>query len=133
MTGTYYYNYKGRYSIVLLAICNSNYCFTLFNLGHYGSNNDSEVLAKSKIIKTIGARELEISAPFTYMTCDFDPLPYFLVGDGIFPMKTWLMRPYPGKLTKNNEFSIIVCPGLVELLRMYLEYSARAGECFTRQ
>ena len=23
-------------------------------------------------------------------------LPYFLVGDEIFPLKTWLMRPYPG-------------------------------------
>ena len=40
MTGTYYYNYKGFYSIVLLAICHSNYCFTLFNLRHYGSNNE---------------------------------------------------------------------------------------------
>lgn len=47
MSGTYYYNYKGFYSIILLAICDSNYCFTLFDLGHYGSNNDSGVLANS--------------------------------------------------------------------------------------
>ena len=88
MTGTYYYNYKGLYSIVLLAICDSNYCFTLFNLGHYGSNNDSEVLAKSKIGEMIGVRELDIPAPSTYITCDFDPLSYFLVGDEIFLLKT---------------------------------------------
>ena len=48
MTLTYYYIYKGFYSIVLLAICGSNYCFTLLDLGRYGSNNDSGVLAKSK-------------------------------------------------------------------------------------
>ena len=53
----------------------------------------------------IEARELDIPAPSRYMTCDFDPLPYVFVGDEIFPLKTWLMRPYPGKLTKNNEFS----------------------------
>ena len=102
MTGICYYNNKGFYSIVLLAVCDSNYCFTLFNLRHYGSNSDSEVLAKSKIGETIEGRELDIPAPSTYMTCDFDPLPYFLVGDEIFPMKTWLMRPHPGKLTKKQ-------------------------------
>ena len=49
LTGSFYYNYKGFYSIVLLAVCESNYCFTLYDLGHYGSNNDSGVLAKSEI------------------------------------------------------------------------------------
>ena len=39
MTRTYYYNYKGFYTIVLFAVCDSNYCFTLFDLGHIGSNN----------------------------------------------------------------------------------------------
>ena len=24
-------------------------------------------------------------------------LPYTLVGDDIFPLKTWLIKPYPGK------------------------------------
>ena len=32
-------------------------------------------------------------------TCDFDPLLYFFVGDKIFPLKRWLMRPYPGSFT----------------------------------
>ena len=31
--------------------------------------------------------------------CNFDPLPYFLIGDEIFPIRTWLMRPIPGKLS----------------------------------
>eukprot|EP00794_Sanderia_malayensis_P001689 gene1689-1882_t len=33
--------------------------------------------------------------------CDTE-LPYYLVGDEIFPLKTWLMRPYPGKLTEEQ-------------------------------
>ena len=77
MTGTYYHNYKGFYSIVLLAICDSNYCFTLFDLGHYGtSNNDSCVFAKSKIGEMTKARALDIPVTSTYMACDFDPLLY---------------------------------------------------------
>ena len=45
LSGAMYHNYKGFFSSVLLAICDANYCFTLFDLGQYGSNNDSGVLA----------------------------------------------------------------------------------------
>ena len=50
----------------------------------------------------IEAQELDIPALATYMTYDFDPLPYFFVGGKIFPLKTYSMRPYPGKLTKKQ-------------------------------
>ena len=60
LTGSYYYNYKGFYSIVLLAICDSNYCFTLSDLGHYGSNNDSGVLAKSEMGELIETQKIGI-------------------------------------------------------------------------
>ena len=93
MTGTYYFNYKGFYSIVVLAICDSNYCFTLFDLGQYWSNNDSGVLANSKMKGMIEENRLNIPPPSTYKSCDFDPLPYFFVGDEIFLLKTLLVRP----------------------------------------
>ena len=34
---------------MLLAICDENYCFTLFDLGEFGSNNDSSVLKSSRM------------------------------------------------------------------------------------
>ena len=49
LSGTLYYNYKGFFSMVLQAISDANYCFTLFDLGQYGSNNDSGVLANPKM------------------------------------------------------------------------------------
>ena len=27
----------------------------------------------------------------------YDPLPYFILGDEIFPLKSWILRPFPGK------------------------------------
>ena len=102
MTGMYYFNYKCFYSIVLLAICDSNHCSTLFDLGQCGSNYDSGVLANSKMKEMIEENRLDILPPSTYKSCDFDPLPYFFVGDEIFPLKTCLMRPYPWKLDKEQ-------------------------------
>ena len=43
-SGTLYYNYKSFYKILLLATCNVNYRFTLYDLGGYGSNNISGIL-----------------------------------------------------------------------------------------
>ena len=101
-TGSYYHNYKGFFSLVLLAICDANYCFTLFDLGQYGSNNDSGVLLNSNMSKCIEENSLNIPESEALNGCWYDPLPYFLVGDEIFPLKEWLMRPFPGKLTEQE-------------------------------
>ena len=101
-TGSLYHNYKGFFSLVLLAICDARYCFTMYDVGHYGSNNDSGVLAKSKIGELLETNRMKLPEPKTLDGCNYDPLPYYLVGDEIFPLKTWLMRPYPGKLTEEQ-------------------------------
>ena len=35
--------------MILFAICDAYYCFSLFDLGQYGSNNDSRVLANPQM------------------------------------------------------------------------------------
>ena len=101
-TGTLYHNYKGFFSIVLLAICDSRYCFTLVDIGQYGSNNDAGVLNKSDIGKKFEENKMKLPLARKVQGCSYDPLPYYLVGDEIFPLKTWMMRPYPGKLTEEQ-------------------------------
>ena len=96
-TGTLFHNYKGFFSMVLLALCDANYCFTLVDIGQYGSNNDSGVLSQSEMGKKFELEEMNLPSPSHQPGCSFDPLPYFIVGDEIFPLKKWLMRPYPGK------------------------------------
>ena len=99
---TLFHNYKGFFSFVLLAICDARYCFTLFDVGQYGSNNDAGMLANFSIGKEIEAGEMNISPPRHQEGCSFDPLPYYLVGEEIFSLKIWLMRPYPGKLSEEE-------------------------------
>ena len=50
-TGILFHNYKGFFSYVLLAICDAKYNFTLVDIGQYGINNDSGVLANSTMGK----------------------------------------------------------------------------------
>lgn len=39
-SGSNFYNYKKSFSIVLLAVCDAKYMFTVFDVGAYGSQSD---------------------------------------------------------------------------------------------
>ena len=87
-SGTLFHNYKEFFSFVLVAICDARYCFTLFDVGQYGSNNNAGVLANSSVGKKIEAGEINIPPPRHLEGCSFDPLLYNLVRDEIyFPSK----------------------------------------------
>lgn len=46
-SGSAYYNYKGYYSIVLLATCDANYAFTFVDIGDYGENTSFSINLQS--------------------------------------------------------------------------------------
>ena len=97
-TGSLYYNYKGFFSIVLMALCNGNDNFTLVDIGQYGSNNDRGVHGSSEMGKAFEDGTINFPAAVHLPGCDQLPsLPYFIVGNEIFSLKPWLMRHYPGR------------------------------------
>lgn len=61
-TGSYYQNYKDFFSIVLLAICDARYNFTVVDVGQYGCNIDSGVL-----------KELEVGQRFENGVLNYPP------------------------------------------------------------
>ena len=93
-SGSLYYNYKGWFSIVLLA---------LGDIGQYDSSNDSGVPNNSEMGKAFENGSMLLPEPEHLLGCSPPLVPYFLVGDEIFALKPWLLYPYPGKNIKEDQ------------------------------
>ena len=99
--GSEYFNYKGFHSIVLLAMCDGNYTFTLVDIGNFGKDNDASILNNSLIGK--GFAENAFKVPDPDMIDGFE-LPYVILGDDIFALKHYLMKPYGGRNLSETQF-----------------------------
>lgn len=105
-SGSKYYNYKGHFSIVLLGVCDANYVFTAVDVGAYGSQSDGGIFRNAEFGKKVLHNLLNVPGP-TKLPNSNKITPLFFVGDNAFPLRTNLMRPYPGLLleTKKDAFN----------------------------
>lgn len=96
-SGSVYFNYRRRFSTVLLAVCDSNYSFTLIDVGACGSQSDGGIFRRSGFGKQIlqGTFPFPEAEPLTNRMAE--PFPFYFVGDAAFPLRKNLMRPYPGR------------------------------------
>ena len=74
-------NYKGIFRLVLLAVCDDELCFYMFDVGEYGSNNDSGVLANSNVGERFERRIFNLPESKHLHECKFSLLPCYLLGD----------------------------------------------------
>lgn len=96
-SGSEYHNHKGTNSIVLLAVCDAKYSFIFVDIGAMGRRSDGGIFSDSVFGTTLENDELDLPPP-SQLTDenDFD-FPYVFVGDEAFPLKHYLMRPFPKK------------------------------------
>lgn len=96
-SGSVYFNYKKNFSIVLMAACDSNYKFTLIDVGANGSISDGSIFASSEIGQAIKHEALNIPQGQIQLPCSNQSMPYFFIGDQAFPLMKNFMRPYAGR------------------------------------
>lgn len=94
-SGSLYFNYKDFYSIVLLAIVDSDYKFIYVDIGSYGKNCDSYILKNSDFWKKLNNGSLPIPDPMS-LTKSGESVPFVLVGDEAFALHNNLLRPFGG-------------------------------------
>lgn len=97
-SGSDFFNYKHFFSIILMALVDSNYCFLSIDVGAYGREGDPNVFKKSPLGKKLYDRQLDIPLP-KKLPNDDDGVeqPFVIVGDEAFALHENLLRPYPRK------------------------------------
>ncbi len=92
-SGTMYFNYKYSFSIVLIALADSNYRFTMVDIGAAGSDGNSYIFHNSALGVQFMNNALPLPPP-KLLPGSKMRAPFVLVGDEAFPPKNNLMKPY---------------------------------------
>lgn len=92
-SGSLYFNYKGSYSIVLMALADADYKFSYINIGAPGRDSDGGVYNNCSLATAIENNSLNI--PTTRPLPGREtPVPFVIVADDAFPLQTHIMKPF---------------------------------------
>ncbi|KAL2102070.1 hypothetical protein ACEWY4_003831 [Coilia grayii] len=97
-SGSLFYNYKGTYSVVLLAVVDAEYCFRVVDVGAYGRTSNGGVLANSNFGQKLQDGTLGLPQDALLPGAEhLGPQPFVFVADEAFPLRRNLLRPFPGR------------------------------------
>ena len=85
-SGSQFYNYKGTFSLVLLAVVDAEYCFRVIDVGGYGRTSDGGILANSAFGAALQSGTLQLPADLPLPGADHrGPQPHVFVADEAIP------------------------------------------------
>lgn len=101
-SGSLFYNYKNFYSVVLFALCDADYVFTMIDVGSYGRESDSSIFSRTSFYDLLSSANDFLPSP-SPITDAGQPVPFTIVADEAFPLMRNLMRPFPGRLCEQDQ------------------------------
>ena len=101
-SGSLYYNYKGFFSIVLLAVVDADYKFLWAHVGSNGSSSDCGIYNVSDLEPGLRDGTLNFPDPQP-LPHDDRPIPFSLVADDAFPLRTYMVKPYSARRLSHEE------------------------------
>lgn len=101
-SGSAYFNYKGYFSIVLLAVCDADSIFLTIDVREFGKNSDGRALKESAFGKAMSRGQLGIPDPKP-LPEESTNFPHFFVADQAFPLTPNIMKPYPQRNLTNKK------------------------------
>lgn len=94
-SGSEFYNYKGFFSIVLLAVVDAKYNFLYVNIGCQGRISDGGVFNNCELNEKLKNNALNIPQP-TALPARTEEIPFYLVADEAFALSGNMMKVYAG-------------------------------------
>ncbi|XP_070401439.1 uncharacterized protein [Nothobranchius furzeri] len=101
-SGSTFYNYKSRFSIILMAVVDTNYRFVYASAGTQGRASDAGVFAHSDLREAMDTGTLNVPPDATLPGTD-STMPYVLIGDEAYPLRPDLMKPYPSQNLNHDQ------------------------------
>lgn len=101
-SGTVYHNYKGFFSIILLALVDADYKFLWVDVGANGSTSDCAVFNQSDLKAALQSDTLGLPPPKALPGDDTD-ISHFVIGDDAFPLRKWMMKPFASRNLTDEE------------------------------
>ncbi|XP_055906873.1 uncharacterized protein LOC129942096 [Eupeodes corollae] len=102
-SGSHYFNYMHYFSIVLQAVADADKKFLTIEVGGRGKQSDGGTFAGSKLFTLLETEKFNVPPPQALLESNI-VLPNFLIGDEAYPLKPYLLRPYPRRdLNARNE------------------------------
>ena len=79
-----------------MALVDAGYKFIFVDIGANGSCADNRIFEESGLPEALKINSINIPAPEA-LPSDEQPIPYSVIGDDAFPLRPWLMKPYPSR------------------------------------
>ena len=92
-SGSLYYNYKGFYSIIMLVLVDASYKFLYVDVGAYGADSDASIFRECGLHHALEQDKARLTPSEPLPGSDTE-VPYFLVGDDTFALRSWMMKPH---------------------------------------
>lgn len=98
-SGSSNFNYKGYFSMILMATADADSLFTTIDVGDLGRNSDGAVFKASHIGRLLKKQKIGMPED-SYLPNNEngERFPYYICGDEAFPLMPYLMRPYPQRV-----------------------------------
>lgn len=102
-SGSEYYNYKKFFSIILFTMVSSDYKFIWADCSGKGSSSDAHIYNNSELRAGLEHDDIVGWPRPDPLPNDSQDVPYFIVGDDAFALKTCLMKPYSSRNLTRHE------------------------------
>ncbi|XP_067647650.1 putative nuclease HARBI1 [Eurosta solidaginis] len=92
-SGSFYFNYKKHFSIIMMAVVNANYEFLMVDVGANGRASDAGLFSQTKFFKQRKENKLRLPKPELLPGYN-EKMPFVFVADDAFPLMENIMKPF---------------------------------------